>query len=115
VVGWVGRDAAREFDYPVLCREQVRDCRSASGAKETAGAHREHRRPLRQAAQQKAEILADRVVVVARLPDVAPKLGARRSASPLVRQVQQALADESASAATEQSQPGSLPAELQAV
>jgi hypothetical protein len=94
-VGWAGRDAAREFDYPVLCREQVRDCQSASGAKEPADGHQEHRGRLRQAARQKAEIRAGRrVVVVARLSDVARKLGAQCSAWPLVRQAQQALADE---------------------
>jgi hypothetical protein len=91
-VGWAGPGAAREFDYPVLCRELVRDCQSALGAKEPADGHREHRGRLRQAARQKAEIQAGRrVVVVARLSDVARKLGARCSASPLV---QQALADE---------------------
>jgi hypothetical protein len=94
-VGWAGRGAAREFDYPVLCREPVRDCQSASGAKEPADGHCEHRGRLRQAARQKAEIQAGRrVVVVARLSDVARRLGARCSASPLVRQERQAPADE---------------------
>ena len=91
---WAGRGAAREFDYPVLCREPVRDCQWASGAKEPADEHREHRAPLRPAAQQKAEIQAGRVVVMARFPDVARKLEARCSASPRVRQAQQAVADE---------------------
>jgi hypothetical protein len=77
-VGWAGRGAAREFDYPVLCREPVRDCQSASGVKEPADGHREHRWRLRQAARQKAEIQAGRrVVAVARLSDVARRLGAQ--------------------------------------
>jgi len=97
-VGWVGRDAVREFDCLVLCPGPVRDYPSASDAKEPADVRPGHRGPQQLAAQLKAEIQAGRVAMAVRLADVARERAVRCSAAPLVRQEQKrALADELAS------------------
>jgi hypothetical protein len=94
-VGWVGRDAAREFDCLVLCRGPVHDCPSASDAKEPADVRPRQRAPLRMAARRKAAIRAGRFAVAARLADVVRERAARCSVLPLVRQEQKRVrADE---------------------
>jgi hypothetical protein len=115
-VGWVGRDAAREFDYPVLCRGPVHDCPSASDAKEPADVRPRQRAPLRMAARRKAAIRAGRFAVAARLADVVRERAARCSVLPLVRQEQRRVrTDEWASApdGPQQERLESLSAKLQ--